>query len=101
MSVHDDEVLARFYADHNILDDVLINRPCLNNDANWVKEEGNHIPIWTWLIHKANLKFPLSQLLKKVMALSCLTFHASICKFLLNSTSDGRSNDERGEGIRC
>ncbi|GFS31869.1 hypothetical protein Acr_00g0019630 [Actinidia rufa] len=42
--VHDDTVLAQFHADHNIPDDVLIERSGPNEDANWVEGEGNHIP---------------------------------------------------------
>ena len=72
--VHDDATLAQFRADHNIPDDVLIERACLNEDANLVEGEGNRIPVRTWMIHQASLKFPLSTLLKEVMALCYLTF---------------------------
>ncbi|GFY95370.1 hypothetical protein Acr_10g0007550 [Actinidia rufa] len=75
--VHDDEALYRFRADHYIPDDVMIERPGPNDDANWVEGEGNCIPIRTWFIHQGSLRFPLSQLLKKVMALCYLTFMRS------------------------
>ena len=72
--VHDDEALAQFSADHNILDDILIERSDPNDDADWIEGEGNRTPIQTWFIHQAELRFPLSQLLKKVVALCHLTF---------------------------
>ena len=74
MLVHDDEALGQFCADHNIPDDVLIERPDPNDDADWVEGEGNRIPVRTWLIHQVGLRFPQSQLLKKVMALYHLNF---------------------------
>ena len=43
--VHDDEALARFCADHNIPDDILIEKQGPSDDADWVEEEGNCIPI--------------------------------------------------------
>ena len=45
--VHDDATLAQFRADHNIHDNVLIERSSSNEDANLVDEEGNHIPVRT------------------------------------------------------
>ncbi|GFS33409.1 hypothetical protein Acr_00g0028250 [Actinidia rufa] len=56
---------AQFHVDHNILDNVLIERPSPNEDVTWVEGEGNHIPIQTWLIYQARLKFSLSPLLKE------------------------------------
>ena len=72
--VHDNVALAQFYKDCNILDDILTQRPDPNEDVNLVEREVNHIPVCTWLIHQVGLKFPLSPLLKEVMALCCLTF---------------------------
>ncbi|PSS33112.1 Stress response protein [Actinidia chinensis var. chinensis] len=71
--VHDDATLAQFRADHNIHDDVLIERSSSNEDANLVDEEGNHIPvsinsIWTVLavdvlMKRNKLKFNIGDLL--------------------------------------
>ncbi|GFS37204.1 hypothetical protein Acr_00g0050620 [Actinidia rufa] len=72
--VHDDEALARFCADHRIPDDVVIERPRPNDDADWVEGKGNRIPIRTWFIHQAELRFSLSKLLKIVISLYGLTF---------------------------
>ena len=72
--VHDDAALTQFCVDHNISDDVLVERSSQNDDDDWVKGEGNLIPIRTWFIHQAGLRFPLSQLLKEVMASCRLTF---------------------------
>ena len=77
--VHDDEALARFRMDHNILDYILIERPSPNENANLVDGEGNRILVHTWLIHQAGIKLFLSLLLKEVMALCRLTFmHVSV-----------------------
>ena len=80
--VHDDEALAQFCVEHNIPDDVVIERSDLNEDADWVEGEGNRIPIRTWFIHQARLRFPLSQLLKKMMALYRLTFMQVLMNFI-------------------
>ncbi|GFY91179.1 hypothetical protein Acr_07g0013750 [Actinidia rufa] len=48
--VHDDVVLAQFCVDHNIPDNVLIERLGPNEDANLVEGEGNRIPVRTWLV---------------------------------------------------
>ncbi|GFZ00578.1 hypothetical protein Acr_14g0002130 [Actinidia rufa] len=72
--VHDDEALARFRANHRIPDDVLIERPSPNNATDWVKGEGNRIPVRTWFIHQDGLRFSLRNMLKKVMSLCRLTF---------------------------
>ena len=72
--VHDDEALIRLCVYHRIPENVVIERPGPNDDADWVKGEGNHIPVRTWFIHQAGLRFLLSQLLKTVMSLCRLTF---------------------------
>ncbi|GFZ05656.1 hypothetical protein Acr_17g0012280 [Actinidia rufa] len=60
-------------SDHELLNFGL-ERPSPNDAADWVEGEGNCIFVQTWLIHQARLRFPLSQLLKKVMAFCRLTF---------------------------
>ncbi|GFS37635.1 hypothetical protein Acr_00g0053170 [Actinidia rufa] len=72
--VHDDEALDKFRRDHGIPNEVLIERPRPRKDANSVEGEGNRIPVCTWLIHQIGLRFPLSPLLKEVMARCRLTF---------------------------
>ena len=62
--VHDSEALARFRADYRIPDNVHIKKLGLNDDADWVEVEGDRIPVRTWLIYQAGLRFPLSKLLK-------------------------------------
>ncbi|GFY97537.1 hypothetical protein Acr_12g0000780 [Actinidia rufa] len=71
--VHSDEALAQFCIDHRILNDVVIERPGPNDDADWVEGEGNRIAIRTWIIHQARLRFPLSKLLRTVLSLCGLT----------------------------
>ena len=41
--VHDDTALAKFYVDHNILNNVLIESLSPSEDANLVDGEGNRI----------------------------------------------------------
>ena len=60
--IHDDVALPQFHADHNIPNDVLIETLGPNEYANYVEGEGKCIPVWTWLIHQDELKFPLSPL---------------------------------------
>ncbi|GFS42099.1 hypothetical protein Acr_00g0078090 [Actinidia rufa] len=72
--VHDDEALAQFCIDHRISDDVMIKQPGPNDDSDWVEGEGNRIPIRTWFIHQAGLRFPLGKLLRTVLSLCGLTF---------------------------
>ncbi|GFY86368.1 hypothetical protein Acr_05g0000070 [Actinidia rufa] len=64
MLVRNNEALAQFRVDYRIPDDVIIERPGPNNDADWVEGEGNRMPIRTWFIYQAGLRFPLSKLLK-------------------------------------
>ncbi|GFY87563.1 hypothetical protein Acr_05g0012020 [Actinidia rufa] len=49
MLVRDSEALAQFRVDHRIPDDVVIERPGPNDDADWVEGEGNRVPIRTCL----------------------------------------------------
>ncbi|GFZ00552.1 hypothetical protein Acr_14g0001870 [Actinidia rufa] len=77
--VHDDKALAQFHVDHSIPDDVVIEWPRPNDDADWVEGEGNRVPIRTWFIHQAGLRFPISKLLKVVLSMCQLTFmHVSV-----------------------
>ena len=71
--IHDDAALAQFCVDHNIPNNVLIERLGPNRDANLVEGDGNHILVRTWLIHQDRLKILLSPLMKEIMALCCLT----------------------------
>ncbi|GFS40363.1 hypothetical protein Acr_00g0068120 [Actinidia rufa] len=74
MLVRDSEALAQFRVDHRIPDDVVIKRPGPNDDADWVEGEGNRMPIRTWFIYQAGLRFPLSKLLRTVLSICGLTF---------------------------
>ncbi|GFY87964.1 hypothetical protein Acr_05g0016030 [Actinidia rufa] len=66
--------LAQFRVDHRIPDDVVIERSGPNDDADWVEGEGDRMPIRTWFIYQAGLRFPLSKLLRSVLAICGLTF---------------------------
>ncbi|GFZ19654.1 hypothetical protein Acr_28g0003590 [Actinidia rufa] len=74
MLVRDSEALAQFRVDHRIPDDVIIERPGPNDDADWVEGEGNRMSIRTWFIYQAGHRFPLSKLLKSVLSICGLTF---------------------------
>ncbi|GFZ02351.1 hypothetical protein Acr_15g0009590 [Actinidia rufa] len=74
MLVRDSETLAQFRVDHRIPNDVVIERPGPNDDADWVEGEGNRMPIRTWFIYQAGLRFPLSKLLRSVLSICGLTF---------------------------
>ncbi|GFZ16069.1 hypothetical protein Acr_25g0004780 [Actinidia rufa] len=74
MLVCDCEALAQFHVDHRILDDVVIERPVPNDDADWVEGKGNRMPIRTWFIYQAGIRFPLSKLLRTVLSICRLTF---------------------------
>ncbi|GFZ01113.1 hypothetical protein Acr_14g0007480 [Actinidia rufa] len=74
MLVRDSEALAQFRVDHRIPDDVVIERPGPNDDADWVEGVGNRMPIRTWFIYQAGLRFPLSKLLRSVLSICGLTF---------------------------
>ncbi|GFZ19810.1 hypothetical protein Acr_28g0005150 [Actinidia rufa] len=72
--VHDDVALAQFRANHNIPDNVLIERPGPNEDANLVEGEDNRIPVPNLVDPLGWAQFPLGPLLKKIMVLCRLTF---------------------------
>ncbi|GFS42947.1 hypothetical protein Acr_00g0082730 [Actinidia rufa] len=72
--VCDSEALAQFRVGHRIPDDVVIERPGPNDDADWVEGEGNRMPIRIWFIYQAGLRFSLSKLLRTVLSLCGLTF---------------------------
>ncbi|GFS35057.1 hypothetical protein Acr_00g0037560 [Actinidia rufa] len=74
MLVRDSEALAQFRADHRIPDDVVIECPGPNDDADLVEGEGNRMPIRTWFIYQAGLRFPLNKLLRSVLSTCGLTF---------------------------
>ncbi|GFZ17278.1 hypothetical protein Acr_26g0005480 [Actinidia rufa] len=74
MLVRDSEALAQFRVDHRIPDDVVIEHPGPNDDADWVEGEGNRMPVRTWFIYQAGLRFPLSKLLRSVLSICGLTF---------------------------
>ncbi|GFZ01237.1 hypothetical protein Acr_14g0008720 [Actinidia rufa] len=74
MLVRDSEALAQFCVDHRIPNDVVIERPSPNDNADWVEGEGNRMPIRTWFIYQARLRFPLSKLLRTVLSLCGHTF---------------------------
>ncbi|GFY87801.1 hypothetical protein Acr_05g0014400 [Actinidia rufa] len=70
----DSGALAQFRVDHRIPDDVGIERPGPNDDADWVEGEGNRMPIRIWFIYQAGLRFPFSKLLRTVLSICWLTF---------------------------
>ncbi|GFS41428.1 hypothetical protein Acr_00g0074240 [Actinidia rufa] len=74
MLVRDSEALAQFRVNHRIPDDVVIERPGPNDDADWVEGEGNRMPIRPWFIYQTGLRFPLSKLLRTVLSICGLTF---------------------------
>ena len=72
--VHDDEALNKLRSVHHIPNDVRIEHPRANELANFVEGNGDHIPVRIWLIYQAGLRFPISPILKEVMARCHLTF---------------------------
>ena len=72
--VHDDEALNKFRIDHRIPDDAMIERSGPNEIANFVKGNGDRILVQIWLIHQDWFWFPISPILKAVMARYHLTF---------------------------
>ncbi|GFY97745.1 hypothetical protein Acr_12g0002860 [Actinidia rufa] len=72
--VHDDRALEKFRATHGIPTNVTIEHPVPNNIPHVVAEKLNCIPICTWLIHQAGLRFLINPMLKEVMARYRLTF---------------------------
>ena len=72
--MHDDATLARFMRNHEIQNDVVIERHGLRDIATTARGNSNHIPIRIWIIHQAGLWFPISLMLKELMARYGLTF---------------------------
>ena len=72
--VHDNAAMEKFRRDHNIPNDVAIERSGPREEANTIEGNENHILVRIWLIHQAGLIFPISPLLNEVMARCRLTF---------------------------
>ena len=72
--MHDDTTIEKFIRDHGFPNVVLIERLGPRKDANTAEGNGNRIPVRTRLIHQAGLRFPISPMLKEVMARCRLTF---------------------------
>ena len=72
--VHDNAATKIFRKDYNIPDDVAIERSGPIKEAHNVEGDGNRILVSIWLIHQAGLKFPISLMLKEVMAQCPLPF---------------------------
>ena len=66
--VHNDATLNKFRTDHYIPDNVQIKRSNPNENANLVEGNGDRIPIHFWLIYQVELRFPISLLMKELMA---------------------------------
>ena len=64
--MHDDTTMEKFMRDHGIPNGVLIKRLGPRETGNIVEENGNQIPILTWL--QVGLRFSISPLLNEVMA---------------------------------
>ena len=74
MLVHNNAALNKFRVDHDISNDVQIERFGPNEDTNLVKGNEDQFPIQIWIIHQDGLQFPISPMLKEVMARCRLTF---------------------------
>ena len=72
--VHNEDALNKFRVDHDIPDNIRIERSDPYEDANLVEGNKDHIPVWIWMIHQVGLWFPISLMLKEVMARCRLTF---------------------------
>ena len=73
--------MTKFRSDHDIPNDVLIERPCPNKVAT-VLEVEDCILVCTWLTHQAGLQFLISPMLKEVMACYRLTFMQGSVNFV-------------------
>ncbi|GFS33928.1 hypothetical protein Acr_00g0031310 [Actinidia rufa] len=71
--VHEYIAMTKFWSNHNILNEILIERPGPNNVATIVGVE-DRILVRTSLIHQVGLRFPIDLMLKEVMAHCRLTF---------------------------
>ena len=74
--------MAQFRSDHDIPHDVLIESLGPNEEAAIVESHGDRIHVRTWLIHQVDLRFPISPLLKEVMARCRLTFMQMLINFV-------------------
>ncbi|GFY91439.1 hypothetical protein Acr_07g0016350 [Actinidia rufa] len=97
--VHDNATMEKFRRDHNIPNDVAIERLGPREEANTIEGNGNHIPVRIWLIHQAGLIFLISPLLKEVMA-RCRP-SANVCQLRPNRAHGERVDAEGGDAIRC
>ncbi|GFY95164.1 hypothetical protein Acr_10g0005490 [Actinidia rufa] len=61
MLVRDSEALVQFRVDHRIPDDVVIERPGPNDDADWVKERVIGCPLGLGSFTKPGFDFPLGE----------------------------------------
>ena len=66
--------MSKFRRDPGIPNDVRIEVPRSHEIAIMVEGNNDFIPDWIWLIHQAGLGFPISPLLKEMMAHCSLTF---------------------------
>ena len=66
--------ISKFRRDHGISIKVNIKAPRPCEVACTVKGNNDRIPIQIWLIHQLGFRFPISLLLKEVIANFCLTF---------------------------
>ena len=72
--VHTDKALNKFWIDHGIPLDVQLWCSRANENPYLVIGNRDRIPIHIWLIHQAGLRFPISPMLKEVVAGCHLTF---------------------------
>ena len=80
--VLNNKALNKFRNDHCIPKDVQIEHSRPNEIANFVESNGDCILVCIWLIHQAWLWFPISPMLKEVMAHCHLTFLLVFINFL-------------------
>ena len=66
--VHANATLNKFRINLDIPEDVHIECFAPNEDANLVEGNGDRIPVHTWMIHQVGLRFPISPMMKTVMA---------------------------------
>ena len=92
--VYKDNTLDHFRDAHDILDDLRIERPRLNEDAKLVKGNENRILVSTWFIHQAGLHFPISPPLKGSYFLVPTDLHIVFGEFCLDRTCGRHANAE-------
>ena len=81
--MHNDAARARFKRDHEIPNDIRVERPSSNKVDTTMRGLGDLIPVCTWLIHQAGLQFPVDLMLKEVMDRCGLTFNQVSINFVL------------------